>query len=337
LTKIKADVSGSDPDKALSVGNRKSPRPGMYVAEIDTCKYREEKNDLEVTYKITQADKEKNEQFIGSRLWSYVMLEGHASWEQTQWKLDQLLQAVGLATKKKRKVNFDTDELEGEEVVIIVVSDTNKEGEYRGAVGGVMMYDEETFAQDVEDDDDEEDEPEPDAYSDDDDDEDEAPDVEDEDEVPYDEWSLADLKAELEARELDAVKGKAKIIAALEADDESEEGDDDDEEEAEPDEAGDYDDLSVAELRSECVERGLKKNGTKDALIARLEEFDANPPEDEPEADDDDDDEEEEEAPKPRRRKPATASKSKKTVAKRSSSKSTRRKGSKDDGFPFDE
>lgn len=83
---------------------------------------------------------------------------------------------------------------------------------------------------------------------------------------------------------------KAEIAAAIASEEEDE---DEDEDESEEEADATYEDQSVAELRTECVARGLAKGGSHAALVARLEENDIAPEEEEEEAD------EEEEAVEP--------------------------------------
>jgi Rho termination factor, N-terminal domain len=259
--KIKFDVTASDPDKAISRQTFESPRPGRYVAIIQDANFKEGKNDdgepdsdypmIEVVYEITDADKKKNKQYAGARLWSYVLLPGHPSYSQTVWKLDQLLQAAGIAGKKKRKGSFAIEELVGLEVEIIVRAGTGQDKKtYRGEVGQVLAYDEDTFGGDDEDEDDDEDTEDLDEdLEDDDEDEDEDTDDEedededaDEDEDEDDEeedlesMSLRDLKAMAREAGIRVGKGMSKedIIEALESTDEEDEDEDEEEEEEEP-------------------------------------------------------------------------------------------------------
>ena len=324
MTKLRFDVSASDPERAVA-GAGLSPQPGMYHATIAEINERDGRGDdgkpdpdrpmLEVVYKMVKADKKKNDKFKGSQVWSYLMLPGHPSYDATVWKIDQFLQALGVATKRKRKGTFDPAQHVGDDVTVVIRAGKNQNDEYRGEIAQVLPYDEDTFGQADDDDDEEEidtDEIEVEETEDDVD--------EEEEEEDYSEWSLADLKAEIEARGLDAVKGKAKMVAVLEESDAEEEEPDADEDDEEEEES-EYDAMGVAELREELASRGLPKNGPKSKLIERLEEDDESG---------DDDEEEEEEEPEPAPRKKATA---KKTTTRK---KTTARKG-KRDGFPFDE
>lgn len=323
---IRYDVTGSDPDEAEQIqGDFESPRPGQYVAKILEMKKKGSGGDpkkpmLEVVFEMINADKKSNLSSVKSkaRMWYYLMLPGHPSFEPGAFvvqKLDQFLLAIGVAGKKsKRKGTFDPDEHTDKEVGLVVRAGTNQEGEYRGEVASVFVYDPETFGQDVEDDDDD--------VSGLEDEDIEVEDDEDGDVEPYEEWALADLRAELEARELDTKGKRAAMVERLEEDDASteEEPEEESEEEEEDDEEeGEYDSMSIKELRAELEARDLDVKGTKPTLISRLEDNDENGGEDEAE------EEEEEEETKPARRG------ARKPTARR---KPTTRKGKKDD-FPF--
>jgi hypothetical protein len=247
VAKIKFDVSASDAARAASGGGQ-SPKPGMYVCSIKSIDPKDGRDGsgrpdpdrpmLEVVFKVVQADKKSNEKYVGSQLWSYLILPGHPSFDKTVWNLDQFLQAVGLATDKKRKGVLDTDALIGEELVIVVRAGKNQNDEYRGEVGTMMPYDEDTFGADDEDpeeEDDEEDEEE--------DDEEDEEEVEEEgeyddeeEEGEYDDLSSDELRTELKERGLRHTGTKAALIARLEEDDEpvEEEEEEEKEEEEEP-------------------------------------------------------------------------------------------------------
>lgn len=250
MTGIRYDLSDVDPDESTAVRSFDSPQPGMYVATILEITKKPSKSGggpiLEVKFEITDADKSKNKQFAGSHLWWYAMLPGHDSWDDTAWKLDQFLQALGVATKRKRKGSFDPDKHVGEELLINVRPGKNQNGEYRGEVGAVLQYDEDEWASgDDEDDDDveyDEDDVEADedeeGDGDEDEDEDEDEEEEDEEAGEYDDMALTALRKEARSRGLKpAGLDKGDIIEMLEADDEDEgseeEGEEEDEEEEE--------------------------------------------------------------------------------------------------------
>jgi len=225
----------------------------MYVATILEVTKKESKSGggpiLEVKFEITDADKAKNKQFAGSHLWWYAMLPGHDSWDDTAWKLDQFLQALGVATKKKRKGSFDPDKHVGEELLINVRPGKNRDGDYKGEVGAVLQYDEDEWASGDDDDDDDEpeyDEDEVDASDDDDDDDgDEGDEEEDEDEEgeeeedeeagEYDDMTLSALRKEARERGLKpAGLDKGDLIEMLEVDDGEEDEEEEEEEEPAP-------------------------------------------------------------------------------------------------------
>lgn len=142
MPKVKFDVSGSDPDKAAS-GSFEPPKPGVYKAKIAELKPGFTDNDktrprLEVVVEIT------DKRFLGSRLWDYISF-GEAS----QWKLDQFLQAMGLADKKKRKGTFDTDLLLNKPLKVRVKGETFNE-EYRARLNAYISWDGEDDGSDEE-------------------------------------------------------------------------------------------------------------------------------------------------------------------------------------------
>jgi hypothetical protein len=241
MTKVQFDVSESDPVEAQkATGGFESPRPGRYHGEVLEVTAKGSGGDpkkpmLEVVFQLIAADKDDNQRFVdqNSRLWGYYLLPGHPSYQGfSVLKTDQFLQAAGLASVRKRKGTFDTDDIEGAIIGINVRAGKNLDGDYRGEIGSVFAVDEgEALVSGEEDDEDLRgldvvpDEPGDDSEP-----------ESDEEVPPYEEWSLAELKEEAEARELATTGNKARIIARLEEDDESEE-----EEEAE-DESGDGDD-----------------------------------------------------------------------------------------------
>ena len=290
---VKFDVSGTDPDAAKSY---EQPKPGVYRAKVHevTLGYSKGENGkpdksrprLEVIYEIT------DKKYKGARLWEYISFG-----ETSQWKMDQFLQAFGIATKKKRTGSFKTEAIVGEACKLRIKAGKNLEGEYRGEVGAVLpMADEE----DDEDEDFEDEEPEDmeddeeDEEEDEEEDDEDAADEEDEDEdeeepearhYDMDELSgmalagLKDVASDLELEPPSTVlKNKTKLATWIFENQPVEAGDDEDEEEDSDEEEDGYDELSLAELKEECKERGLKPVGSKDALIAKLRKADAEGP-----------------------------------------------------------
>lgn len=269
MTKIKYDVRDSDPEIAEQItGTFESPKPGVYAGKLLELNEKGSGGDpdkpmLEAVFELTRAEKKENERFVRqrSRLWYYLLLPGHPSFEGfVVQKLDQFLLAAGVNSKKKRTGVFDTDDLIDTEFGIVIRAGKDRDDNYRGEVGSVFAYDPETFGQSGDDDEEddfidleveatdddedeevEEEEAEEEGDEDEDEDgagdEDEGEDEEGEEEVPpYDEWTTAELREELEARELNPKGNKAQLVERLEADDaaggedEEESGSDDDEE-----------------------------------------------------------------------------------------------------------
>lgn len=134
--KIKYDLSDSDGSEAFKGGE--SPKPGVYGAKVKECKlgYRKGSDGkpdkdaprLEVTLEI------QDKPYKGSLLWDYLTFT-----KASQWKLDQFLQAVGVAGEKnKRKGELDPDKVVGKKIKIRVKADSNQAGEYRGKVGAYL-------------------------------------------------------------------------------------------------------------------------------------------------------------------------------------------------------
>lgn len=197
--KLKVDVSGSDPDKATR--EYVPPPPGSYqckIVEATVGNSQSGKQMLTICYEIISG-KQK-----GKKVFDRIVTS-------VAWKMDQLGQALGLATKKKRKFTLDTEEIIGERVTVQV-----RGGEYQGnptaEVGRVTAPADEDDLDEEDDEDFEED--------DEDDDED---DEDDEDDDDYESWSVAELRKELKDRDLNARGAKPALVKRLREDDESEE------------------------------------------------------------------------------------------------------------------
>lgn len=297
MAKIKFDVSKTDPEAATG-GNFEPPKPGVYRAKVleiedthpknpQTGKPDTKRHMLKVVYEVTEKGK-----FKGSRVWDYIV--DYTDPESASiWKWDQFLQAFGVASKKKRKGTFDTDDVIGEACKIRVKGDSYG-GEYSAKIGAVLaLSDEDDDEDDVEDDeldeDLEDDELEDDDLEDDDVEEDEDDDDVDEDEEDEDEGhpevltesylnglGLPELKKiAKDDFEIDPLpRAKSKLVAAiLEA-----QGIDEPEEEGEPED--DYDDWDDDDLRSECKDREIKVTAKtpRVTMIKKLREDDAEEP-----------------------------------------------------------
>jgi hypothetical protein len=297
MAKIKFDVRDSDPDEAVKSGNFEQPKPGVYKGKLLECESGFAKDEatgkpdksrplLICKYQITDKKAGNGD---GAWLWDRVSFSDAA-----KWKLDQFLQAFGLADKKKRTGTFDTDTIIGDPCVIRVKGGTyNKE--YKAEVGAVLAADPD--AEDDDANDDTTDETVDDVVDDDDDltgtdDDETSVETDETTEFPYYEMEelagmqIAGLKQVAEDLEIEPPKAKQANRVALskwifenqpaEAPEEGE-GDADADAEGETPEDG-YDDLEIAELKQECKDRGLAAGGNKAALIARLREDDQEEP-----------------------------------------------------------
>lgn len=118
--KLKFDVSGSDPEKATG-SNYEPPAPGVYTVKINEIEAKDSKAGnpmLVVLCEITDEGKSK-----GAYMRDHITLS-----EAAAWKLDQFLQAFGVADANKRKGTLDTDLLLGKKAEVRI-----KSGEYNGA------------------------------------------------------------------------------------------------------------------------------------------------------------------------------------------------------------
>lgn len=218
--KVKFDVSGTDPSKATGT-NFEAPRPGVYNVRIDEITNNPSKAGkpmLTIVSEITSGS------FKGSKLWDRIVLT-----EASQWKLDQFLQAIGLASKSKRRGVLDTEEVIGNKAVIRVKAGTYN-GDYSPEIAMWMAASDDDDLEEAEDDqegedgdydsDDEDDDlDDGDDAAGDDDDEDSSEDSDEEDD--YEDMSVVALRAELIEREMNSKGAKPALIKRLRDDDEA--------------------------------------------------------------------------------------------------------------------
>lgn len=279
---VKFDVSGSDP-KAAFAGGGKQATPGVYTVKLKEVKPGFRKGDngqpdksaprLEVLAEI------QDKKFKGSLLYDYISFS-----EASQWKMDQFLQVLGLASTSKRKGSFDTAKVTNKKVKVRVVGDTYN-GEYRAKLGSYLPDDEvDDDGEETEDEEGEEEEP---AAEDDD-----SPDLEalGESADADDEEAIDTLTGLASERGLDPddYETWADLATAIGETDEPEEEESEDDEEEEPEEdegeeeeADDvppYSEWSTADLKAEVENRGLDATGKKSALVAALEADDEEDP-----------------------------------------------------------
>jgi hypothetical protein len=230
-----------------SGGGGESPQPGMYPGKVISVKHRTQKsngdpcNDLEVVVDVGEEYK---------RLWTYIGLE-----KNTAWKMREFTDAVGLPAKGELTA-AKIKSLEGKPVSVKVAADTDLDGEYRGKVKNLFK-------------------PGADGGK-----AEKAKDADTPDES-YDDWSVEDLVAEIEERELEVPKGRktaARLVAILVSDDEGETEPDDDDGDDDAAAADEYDDWPVDDLIAEIEERELdlpKGRKTKATLIQILRDADS--------------------------------------------------------------
>lgn len=138
MTKIKFDLTGSDPDKAKLLGNTEQPRPGVYrckVTEVNpgfskdnNGKPDQSRPRVEVVFEVQDAA------YKGASLWYYLTYgEGFPIQKQ-----DQFLQAFGIASSRKRKGEWDTDKVVGKYCLVRVKAGKNLSDEYKADVSAVM-------------------------------------------------------------------------------------------------------------------------------------------------------------------------------------------------------
>jgi hypothetical protein len=314
-------------------GAGESPRPGLYVAKVEEVTITGSKDDngkpdrrnkpmLAVTLVMEKADKPRNERYVGGRVWVNLMLPGHPSFDQTQFKLDQFLQSTKVASKTaRRKGTFKTEEQKGKKILLMVRAGTNLDGLYRGEAGQMMPYsvaefnkrkaaakddtdeeedweapedeelegdeeDEEEEGDEDEEEDEEEDEDEEEAEEDEDEDEDEDAGDEDEDEeeeADEDEPRLVRMGKQADEGDKSAIKILKKMAAEADIN---------------PD---DYELWS--EVGQELTDSGADEEEEEEEEEEEVEE-----------------EEEEEEAPAPRRRRAPAA---KKTTARKTTARKT--------------
>lgn len=284
MPKITFDVSNSDPDKATQ--DVEPPKPGVYVCKVAEINTGFSKNDdgkpdkerprLEVVYRIHKGNSK------GAPLWDYLSFS-----EASQWKLDQFLQAVGVANKKKRKGSFDSAKVVGKLVKVRVTGQGSGE-DYRARVRGVFAYDPDLETDD-EDPTDEEPDDDDDEADDGDADDGDADSDDDDDDVELDDDDLDQLGAEADAGGKPGSKAEARLTEiaeerGLDPDDyptwselatalKGDDDDDSDDDDEAPDDG--YDDMNLKALKAECKSRGLKTTGDEDDLRARLRKNDA--------------------------------------------------------------
>lgn len=198
--------------------------------------------------------------------------------EAAQWREVEMMEAL---IGKRVKTYKDSD-LVGK-ICLAKLRPEDYEGETQAKIARLMSLEDEIDDEDGYEDEDE----------DEDTDDDNGDDDEDEPEDDYNDWSLPQLRAELESRDLEKSGRKPALVKRLE---ENDAGGDEDEDDDEPEDDDDNSDdgtidletMSLRELRALAKENGVATRGLdKDGLIEALE---SNEDDDEDEDDDDDED-----------------------------------------------
>jgi len=277
---VKYDVSGSDPADASTRKEYPKPRPGIYTARVRSIIVEDPPDKdrrIVAELEITDGD------FKGWYRKVYINLVSEAA----VWKLDQFLQAFGIATEKKRKGQFNTDTLLGKLCKIQVKSSSyvpqgQTEAVYAPEISGTFNLDHEGGTSDAGEDED-------DPHASDDDDEPTEPGETAEGWSKFlgmEEEELANVEDEIRpfceqvGVDPDEFATWTEVVEVV--NDKLNEGgepepDDEPEPEPEPEPAADdeYDDEEVwglADLKKLCAERSLDQKGTRAKVIERLRE-----------------------------------------------------------------
>jgi hypothetical protein len=140
MSKIKYDLTDSDPDAALE-GAFEDPKPGVYqckVVEMNPGYSKDDNGKPDKSRPRVEAVLEvQDPKYKGARLWTYLTF-GKGFPAQ---KLDQFLQAFGIASKSKRKGEFDTDAIVDQFCKVRVRAGKRQDGSYRAEVGAVFADD----------------------------------------------------------------------------------------------------------------------------------------------------------------------------------------------------
>lgn len=254
MAKIKVKIK--DPEG----GGFKQPTPGLYTAKVHKIVEETSKagNDmLTVSLKITNR-KGPQKEFKGTVVRSWVALT-----EAAEFKLVEFLKACNVKVKKG-DMSFDPDKLVGTELQVKIEGGTYN-GDYSANVALLLPLSAEVEEEEEEEDDDEaddsdleeddEDEEEADDEDEDEEDDEDEEEDEDDDEIDLDDLNLKELRALASERKVKlrkedkagAIRKKLRAAEAAAAEAEDDEGEDDD-----------YNEWSLADLRTECEARGIE-------------------------------------------------------------------------------
>jgi Protein of unknown function (DUF669)/SAP domain len=243
MTVVKYDLRNVEPGQDFD-----TPIPvGLYKMKIAKLEEKESKSGnpmLELELEVPSGD------FKGRKVWDYIVLN-----EGSEWKLRQLVDALGL----KAKGSLDTNKMQGEVLLVRIKHESNEdyeEGAPQAKVKALLPPKSENgdieAAEEAEEEETEE----------------ESEDLTWADLAEYDRTTLKETirDNELEIKVTksmsdDDIREQIAEALELERDEEEEEG-------------NGYAEMSLADLKAELKSRDLKSSGTKKALIARLEKDD---------------------------------------------------------------
>jgi hypothetical protein len=217
-------------------GGGEQPQPGLYKGKIVSVTPRKKKSNGDPTNDLEVVVDVGKEY---SRLWTYIQLDNPAS----AWKLREFTDALGLPDKG----GFDPTKLGGKQVSVKVAADTDLDGDYRGKVKNLFAPSDNGS----------------------------EPASADGEATDYSEWTVDELVAEIESRDLEMPSGRKTVekLAAILT-----EADEDAADDAPTDE---YDEWTTEDLSAEAETRGIIGNisgrKTQAKLIEALRADDAGP------------------------------------------------------------
>jgi hypothetical protein len=140
MVKLKYDVSDVDASESREVvsGLADSPKPGLHrfrIKEVDAGfskgddgKPDQSKPRVEVVLEC------QSPAHRGAHVWAYFLQPGHEKYNKRDAaKWDQLLQALGISSERKRTGTIDTDkQMVGKFIVVNIKQGKDRAGDYRG-------------------------------------------------------------------------------------------------------------------------------------------------------------------------------------------------------------
>ncbi len=118
MAKIKFDVSGEDADRNSSRQSYELPPAGLHPAKIKTASAEEPENKNPRLHVVIEITKPAKNNF--APIHEYITFT-----DASKWKLDQFLQAVGVASKAKRTGEFEDSKLVGKTLQVYLTHETD--------------------------------------------------------------------------------------------------------------------------------------------------------------------------------------------------------------------